>query len=169
MISDALVKAYDMESHKAEFPILAIDQQTYDYFASHRDRKNYARDIDPVNELFRSTKNGQNTVYYLDYLSLGFASSADWYRESDRQAYLKAKSDEQKLMILDESYKKSQLSFLNAHRQTILNAFANARDERAKLKYRWLSNYHNSVAKEMESYFESSLIDTESLESIGSL
>ena len=160
MISDALVKAYEMESRKAKFPILTIDQQTYDFFARHHGRRNYAPDIDPVNALFSSTKNGQNTVYYLDYLRLGFESSADWYDESDRQAYLQAESSEQKSMILEESYKKSQLSFLKAHRQTILNAFANARDERARSKYRWLYDYHNSVAKEAGSYFESSLVDT---------
>lgn len=101
MISDALVKAYDMESDKAEFPILAIDQQTYDYFASHRSRRNYAPEIDPVDALFNSTKNGQDTVRYLDYLNIGFVCSADWYCESDRQKYLKAESDEQKSTILD--------------------------------------------------------------------
>jgi len=168
IISDALVKAYDMESRKAESPILAIDPQTYDYFANHRSRQNYAHDIDPVDALFNSKENRQNTVRYLDYLNIGFASSANWYCESDRQAYLKAESEEQKSTILDESYSKSQLSFLKAHRQTILHALANASDEPAKSKYRWLCHYHNSIAKEKGRYFESALIDTESLEITGS-
>ena len=163
IISDALVKAYEMENHKAEFPILAIDQQTYDYFANHRSRQNYASEIDPVDALINSTKNNQNTVHYLDYLNIGFVSSQDWYCESDRQDYLKAKSGEQKLKILDESYKKSQLSFLKAHRQTILDALENTTDKRAKSKYKWLCNYHNSIAIEKGKDFESSLIDAEGL------
>jgi len=168
VISDALVKAYDMESHKAEFPILAIDQQTYDYFASHRSRRNYALDIDPVDALFKSTKNGQSTVRYLDYLNIGLVSSEDWYCESDRQEYLKAESDEQKSTILNQSYKKSQLNFLKAHRHTILNALENAKDERVKSKYRRLCHYHNSVVKEKEKCFEPSLIDIQILDGDGS-
>lgn len=167
MISAALIKAYEMESHKAEFPILAIDQQTYDYFAGHQSRRNYSPDIDPVDALFNSTINGENTVHYLDYLNIGFVSSEDWYCESDRQEYLKAEP-EQKMKILDDSYKKSQLGFLKAHRQTILNALDRAPNERAKSKYRWLCHYHNSIANEKGKDFESSLIDSEASESVGS-
>lgn len=157
MISDALVKAYEMESHKAKFPIIGIDQQTYDYLAGHQDRRNYAAEIDPVDALFNTTKNGKNTEHYLDYLNIGFVSSEDWYCASDRQNYLKAEP-EQKMDILNESYKKSQLGFLKAHRQTILSALDKAPDESAKSKYRWLCRYHNSIVKEKGKDFESSLI-----------
>lgn len=157
MISDALVKAYEMESHKAKFPILGIDQPTYDYLAGHQGRRNYSADSDPFDALFNSTKNGKNTLHYLNYLNIGFVSSEDWYCESDRQHYLKAKP-EQKMEILNESYKKSQLGFLKEHRQTILSALEKAPDESAKSKYRWLCRYHNSIAKEKGKDFESSLI-----------
>lgn len=159
MISDALVKAYEMESHKAEFPILAIDPQTHDFFATHQSRRNYAPDIDPVDALFNSTKNGKNTIRHLDYLNIGFVSSADWYCENDRQEYLKAHQYEQKMKILDDSYTKSQLSFLKAHRQTIVDALKNATNEHVRSKYRWLCQYHNSIAMKKGKDFESSLID----------
>jgi len=157
MISDALVKAYEMESHKAKFPILAIDPQTYDYFSTHQSRQNSVPTSDPVNFLFNSTNNGKNTVHYLDYLNIGLGASEAWYSKSDRQEYLKAEP-EQKMNVLDNSFKRSQLSFLKKHRQVILNALNESPNGRAKSKYRWLCRYHNSVVRKKGKDFQSSLI-----------
>lgn len=159
IISPALAEAYDIESKCAIEPIIVISEKTYNFFKTHPHRNWYAPEIDPVDSLFRKYKRDRNTLYFLDYLRIGFDGAADWHTQQDLESYRAAHDDEEKNRILCASYAETQKDFLHYHKAAVTKGFIESPADRIRSKYKWLFKYHNQFVSGLSSYFYECLVD----------
>lgn len=117
LISPALVRAYDLETNAAKFPIIVVPESTRDeVLAAHRMGSNGPGAADPTLRLFKKfgrRKWRNQRLYFLDYIGV---------------------------MLRDSG---SAANFLNLHRRKIEEAYNATSSEKVRKKYRWLMKYHN--------------------------
>ena len=160
LISTAMSEAYEHERIKTKYPIIGISNNTYNYFRKHPHRARYTADIDPVEALFfRYRTKDKHLRYGLDYLKIGFDASATWHTKEDLELYKKANDNIVKDNILNDSYNRSQIYYLNQHKMIILRGLRTAgRNKSIRDKYLWLAKYHNRYVSGLDNYFRTAKI-----------
>lgn len=147
LVSSSLVHAYKFEN-QAMWPVLALTEDLYGFLANHDHRQFYSEDFDPIPLTFDSFEHprSNNTVYFLDYLSI-WLSSIDWATSrSEFEEYLAA-IPEIRNEIMNRGYEQNVLKSLMFHKEAIENALVYARTKKVRAKYEWLAGYHNKVSK----------------------
>jgi hypothetical protein len=149
LVSPALVGAYNEEQQRALHPVISISPRLYRLLRDDPGRKFYSRDADPFSDEFSSfMRPGKGRVYFINYLRLA-AASLDWDPDkATREAYMAAPPDsDERGKIMDEGYRRNLTGFFQRHKELIESAHKAAADEKVKLKYRFLADYHNKELK----------------------
>lgn len=118
----SIIEAYNLESRIAVYPRIIISQGAMD--APFTDRRVLSPIHTPehvLEDIREMVRQDENGIWYIDYLR-GFESELD----------------------VQELYP----DYLGHHRNIILNN-RHSEDERIRLKYEWLTNYHNEVVHEL--------------------
>ncbi|MGK0289791.1 MAG: hypothetical protein ACI86H_001238, partial [bacterium] len=144
LISKGLVAAVKREE-SANFPIIAICDKFYEYFANHEHRKQYMKEIDPIETLFRKYTDGENKFHYIDYISISL-NSLDWADSKEQFDNVKKATSEEKEKIMSIGLDHNRKKWLTTHARNIEEAVKNTGSNKVKEKYRWLAKYHNEVA-----------------------
>jgi hypothetical protein len=149
LVSPALVGAYKEEQQRALYPVISISPRLYKLLRDDRGRKSYSKDADPFTDEFSSfTHSEKGRVHFINYLRLA-AASLDWDPDrATREAYMAAPPDsDERGKIMDEGYRRNLTGFFRRHKELIESAHKAAADEKVKLKYRFLADYHNKELK----------------------
>lgn len=170
LLSPALVRAYILETEKAQFPIIIIDESHVTKLKDLHGRKFYAEDADPSLNYFQplttSAGGTDGTYLFLDYLNfLADPGNCDVYSAADRAAYLDtSRPSEERNKIMSESYIKSAARQMLRHKQNILSAYRSAKKEDVRAKYRWLAEYQNRTLQGYVSAYDGARILPDELE-----
>ncbi|NVJ65354.1 MAG: hypothetical protein HWE16_02610 [Gammaproteobacteria bacterium] len=145
LISESLVNSYIAEG-KASVPIIAISEDLIAFFELHDDRKFYSEDSDPLKSIFRSTKVGEESVWFLDYIEICLGD-INWISSQEDLDKLQNESDKfRRQKIRENGRKKNIENWLYSHAREIEKAYNDASSKKVKEKYIWLSEYHNDTA-----------------------
>ena len=150
LLSPALVRAYRLESKKAVYPIILIEQKVVRALRRLEGRTDYAKEAEPSLDYFRAfespKKEDGDSFYFLDYLAhLRSPDSNGWYQDSDRVAYRAEKDSRKKRQILTDSTHAATVRAMGWHKEEVLKAYLDAKSPDVEAKYRWLIDYHNSA------------------------
>lgn len=148
LISPPLIRAYMLESEETKYPVISVSKDAYTFFRKHPHKKFYADQQAPLRVFRKGNRNGKH-FYFIDYLHIGFHSAANWHSQEDLIRYKEEKDNEKKMQIMDESYRKTEKSFLAAHKKAILHGLKSSRTNKIKKKYIWLRKYHNEFVDEL--------------------
>jgi len=150
LVSQGLARAYRMEGI-ANVPVIALTDDLFRYLSEHRDRLNYASDIDPMRSMLRkyegSDANGDRLEFwFVDYITIVVRNLA-WQPSARRQEYLDASPERRDEMhrLGDAAIRKSWFA---KHARTIEQAHGRAGSSRVAAKFAWLAAYHNDIAQE---------------------
>lgn len=152
LISPALARAYEIESERAEYPIIAAGREIYDLLAKTAEEEPYEVDWDASEILSRhGIRRWRNReLYYLDYLyAMLDAASLDWLPEYHWR-YKEAKrigQHELAQIIIDEMTVAATTEYAKCHRERLEAAYHASSSEKVRRKYRWLMRYHNRVIR----------------------
>ncbi|MFZ4856798.1 MAG: hypothetical protein ACOYL3_10415 [Desulfuromonadaceae bacterium] len=150
LISSSMVGAYKAET-KAVVPVISVTDDLYTYFANHKDRKLYAPDYDPIKNCLRKYVNnlGEKPLeyWYLDYITICLKDLGWQTSKKQREKYISSCAEE-KNSIMSDGWKINVDAWLSNHARKIETAHNDTDDSKVKLKYKWLSEYHNDVAKD---------------------
>lgn len=149
LVSPALITAYKEERDRAIYPVISISRQLYKLLKDDPGRRVYSKDADPFTDEFSSfTHPDKGRVHFINYLRLA-AASLDWDPDrATREAYMSAPPDsDERGKIMDEGYHRSLTGFFQRHKELIESAHKAAADDKVKLKYRFLAEYHNKELK----------------------
>lgn len=97
LVSPSLVRAYNAERN-ACVPVIALTDDLYGFFSSHRDRRFYSADVDPLKS-FRRYDGDKASCWYLDYLSICAESVGHIESFAQRQAYFAAAPNDKQQII----------------------------------------------------------------------
>jgi hypothetical protein len=145
LVSPALITAYKEERDRAIYPVISISKQLYKLLRDDPGRRVYSKDADPFTDEFSSfTHLDKGRVHFINYLRLA-AASLDWDPDrATREAYMSAPphSDERG-KIMDDGYHRNLISFFQRHKELVVSAHEAAADDKVKIKYKFLADYHN--------------------------
>jgi len=149
IISSAMVKAYETEN-KTVYPIISLNEQFYEYFANHPDNDVYADENAPCYDLIASFDHPANgdKIYFIDYFHITVGAAQNWFCDEDRKKYIAEKDHGKKKEILNTSYLKNELSFVEAHKNAIKAELEKNHAAEIIKKYIWLKDYHNKSVEE---------------------
>ncbi len=150
LLSNAVIKSYAMEA-LACWPVIVLEPSFYDYFISHSGNECYSEETAPKNVLFYKFKSPKidEPVYCLDYLRIVSGDLQQWHTEEDRLRYIAEKDVKKKQQILNKSYTKNELAFMQAHKESIEKELSMGHTEKIKEKYEWLKDYHNEFIRDL--------------------
>lgn len=144
LISQSLVNAYKTEG-TASVPIIALTNEFYEHFSNHKHRESYSKSFDPIPKVFRKYQNCGKEFFYIDYITICL-EAINWQCSKEQMdIYLKSNSEE-KEAIRDTGYRKNVDDWLKTHSRNIEAAHNKTNEEKVKIKYIWLSHYHNEIA-----------------------
>lgn len=151
LLSQAQVHAYKIESETAKYPVICLDDSAFNFFISHRDNQNYAKEINPTKRLFMkySPKDGERQ-YCIDYIRIGIGAAYDEFTWTDKNEWREAPPDLRDKVREEISIRNSK-KFIAHHKKAVkneLNINADNPDPRVMEKYQWLRKYHNEAAQE---------------------
>lgn len=150
LLSPALVLAYKLETERATFPVIIVEQAHIARLRKLKGFEHYATEAEPSQSYFQpykvtDQKDGEQ-FYHLDYLRFlsdpgnhGFYCAADRTASSDRENNSPAERDR----IFQESHRKSAAAAMSRHKEKITEAYRAAASNRVRDKYRWLMEYQN--------------------------
>jgi len=151
LLSQAQVSAYKIESKTAKYPVICLDEPTYQFFLTHKDNQNYADDINPTKSLFMEYEPEKGKIQYcVDYIRIGAGAGYEEFTATDKKEWLEAPEglrDQARENIALRNAKK----FFIWHKQAVGNELdinIDNPDSGVLEKYMWLQKYHNEVAKE---------------------
>ena len=145
ILSNALVKAYKMESNKkALYPVIAIDPFLYKLIIQHPESKAYL-DTHPGKDLADSFVHpcSKETIHFLDYFHIALGDCQTWYSDEDRKRRIAEASSDKKQKILNQSYARNESAFIKAHKRAIQIELNKNHTDKIMKKYLWLKDYHN--------------------------
>lgn len=166
LLSPALVRAYEIESRYADYPVIVVPKSTRDAVCRIPGQSTpYARGADPTPTYFIRHGHRQwrgEPLYYLDYAGLMVNEDHRGLYGRERQKYIdaKRKGDSAKAQAaLNRSGLKDSAYFLRGHRKAIEHAFIQNRSSAVRRKYRWLARYHNRCFPHGAKYCKREVID----------
>ena len=145
LVSPALVGAFKEEQQRACYPVISISKRLYGQLKSDSGRRMYSKDADPLPDQFCSFMHPEKgRVYFINYLRLA-AKSVDWqYDRATYQAYMAApRGSDERDRIMSDGYYHSLVAFFQRHNELVVAAHKAAADDKVKVKYRFLADYHN--------------------------
>lgn len=145
LLSDAMAKAYATEG-AACYPVFALDNGLHHFLMTHVEPGGYCAKHANIHELIVSTAHpkDQSAIHYLDYFRVAISMFNQWSCNDDLNAYKAEKDETKKNQIMRDSYTRSQLRFVTAHRDAIRVELAKPHDpDKVMPKYLWLKEYHN--------------------------
>jgi hypothetical protein len=165
LLSPALVRAYELESKKAVYPIIIISAKDVEELRKKKGYKNYAADYEPSQYDLRSfvspNQQAGEKFYQLDYLNfvtnldthvLSGSQHAEW--NSDKY------SPEEKDHLFSLYKNRNTMNAMVKHKNALIRAYEGAARAEVRAKYRWLMEYHNEAVREKLSFHpERAIID----------
>lgn len=143
-ISPALVVAYELE-RAVGVPMIAVSDGLYAHFFEHPDRKNYSAEFDPIPDLFLKVGLPNDRVCWcIDYLPICLRSVDPKMTPDEREQYALANGHERH-SIQENAFWRSSLEWARRHKAAILTGQASSSTPSVKLKYDWLSRYHDDA------------------------
>lgn len=151
LLSSALVRAYELESKYADYPIIIVPDSTRHAIFNVPKKGYYAPGADPTPTYFAKhdrpwkTKNNE-PLYFLNYVGAMLNEQHQGWDPKDKRKYLEAheRFDSKRAQeLIDRMAMKNAAYFLKWHRRRIVEAYTVATAESVRRKYRWLMNYHN--------------------------
>lgn len=167
LLSPALVRAYELESKKAVYPVIVIKAKDIELLRKLDGYKHYAKDAEPSQyELcpFRSPRaddDSSEDLLHLDYLELvaninTYGPTGAQYAELSSGNY----TDRERERLFSLYMNRNALNAMIRHKEQIVRAYEAASSEGVRAKYRWLMEYHNrSVEFRLFFYPERAMID----------
>ncbi|MFN4806604.1 MAG: hypothetical protein ACK46A_14610 [Akkermansiaceae bacterium] len=150
LLSPALARAYELESKCADYPVIAISEETRDTLLNVPQQGGCAPGWDPTPRYFRrhgSKKWRGKPLYFLDYVPVMLNEVECWSAcMEDYEKYIAAREQgdaEEVQKALERRHLRSAANFLKWHRRHIESAYQAANSEKVRKKYRWLMKYHN--------------------------
>jgi len=166
LLSPALVRAYEIETQHADYPLIVVPKSTRDAVCRIPGQWTpYAKGADPTPHYFKRHGGHRwrgESLYYLDYagLMLNEEHRGLYGREREKYIQTKRKSDFAKAQAaLNRSGLKDAAYFLRAHRKAIERAFRGTSSAAVRRKYRWLTRYHNRCFWHDTNYCRREVID----------
>lgn len=144
LISQSMVNAYKTEGD-ASIPVIALTREFYDYFSEHTHRDYYSKDFDPIPKVFRKYHEDEKEFFYIDYITICL-ESLGWQRTKEQLDRYRTSSPDEKDKIISEGYRQNIDDWLYTHARNIETASGATDDVKVKMKYEWLSKYHNEIA-----------------------
>jgi len=148
LISPALANAYQLES-EANVPVLALSDQAFNFFETHKHRKHYSADVDPIRTTFRkyAETKSRKPKYFIDYLNI-CVQSVDWHTSMEQVEEYRQAKGERKSEIMGIGYRSNAIKLLQRHKTAIGDALKNVKEAGVRKKYEWLIQYHNAICEE---------------------
>lgn len=149
LLSSALAKAYDLESHFAEQPIIVVPASTMKVVLGTPKTATYAPGADPTLEYFAPYEGKSwrgEDLFFLDYLDVLIGEADEDWTEEDRQQLREAKESREHSKVDDlrqRAYQKGAAYWLCRHREAVEHGCKSNHAPKVKRKYWWLMNYHN--------------------------
>ena len=164
LLSPALIRAYKLESERADYPAIVIAKETVETLSSLPGIRHYAKGCEPSLAYFRPFKSPRQKkgerFYFLDYLSyIAEPNNHGFNRDADRVAYTRTRDPKKRQRIYDLSHWKCALHFMTRHKENLITAYRSSSSERVKSKYRWLMRYHNRTIERFGEFHAPALID----------
>ncbi len=165
LLSPALVRAYELESKKAVYPIIIISAKDVEELRSKKGYKNYATDYEPSQYELRSfispKQEAGDRFFHLDYLNLvtnlnTYGLNREQHGEINSGKYSRAESDHLFAVYMN----RHAMNAMVKHKNALIKAYESAEVENVRAKYRWLMEYHNSAVRDGLSFYpERAMID----------
>jgi hypothetical protein len=165
LISPAQARAYYLETHHAEFPVIVVPESTRQAVLGATRMGYTAPEADHTVKFF--VKHGKRKwrgeqLYYLDYIGVMLNEDHRGWLPDDlkkyRAAQKKGDTDEAQ-NLLNIRAKKDAAYFLHWHRRRIEDAYNATTSEKVRKKYRWLMKYHNRSFRHDIEYLRDEVID----------
>ncbi len=165
LLSPALVRAYELESKKAVYPIIIISAKDVEELRKKKGYKNYAAVYEPSQYDLRSfispKQEAGEEFFHLDYLNL--VTNLDTHGLSGRQhaEWNSGKYSPEERDHLFSLYKnRNALNAMVKHKDALIKAYERGDDKKVRAKYHWLMEYHNLAVRERLSFYpERAMID----------
>jgi len=149
LISKAMKDAYTVESSQTVYPVIALDEKTFDFFSNNSGNNCYAEEIKPKNTLFRKFTGKEGRVlHHIDYIRIGLEAAFSEFTRSDRNRWKNVDATV-KDSVRAEISKSHAVQFLMWHKGAVEKALVESQDDSCVHdKYLWLKDYHNEIALE---------------------
>lgn len=166
LLSPALVRAYKLETERATYPVIIVNQSHIAALRKLRGIDHYSKEAEPSRLYFQPFKApGQRKgerFFYLDYINFlsdpgvyGFFNEAERKAAFDRDRY----SPEERDQILQESHIKSAARGMRRHKEKLIEGYLASNSEKVRKKYRWLMKHQNRTLKGYPATYAGALID----------
>lgn len=165
LISPALSRAYQLENKHAEYPVIAMSEETRRAILAVPQQGSYGSGTARMESYF--ARHGRRVwrgkpLYFLDYLGATWHDADPRMTSSERERARAAKEAHNSKLaqrLFDRSYQRGEGDMLLAHRKAIESAYRNASTNRVKRKYRWLMRYHNRCFPHHAPFLRKGVID----------
>lgn len=166
LLSPALVRAYKLETERAAFPVIIVEQRHVAVLRKLSGIKHYAKDCEPSLSYFCPFKspaqNKGERFYHLNYVNyLSHPENHGFFRDRDRTAFFDRDtfSPRERDRISDVSHCKSAARETTHHKKLLIDAYNATEDPKIRAKYRWLMAYHNRCIRGYNRFYDEAQID----------
>jgi hypothetical protein len=165
LLSPALVRAYELESKKAVYPIIIISAKDVEELRKKQGYRNYAADYEPSQYDLRGfispKREAGEEFFHLDYLNL--VTSPGTYglnREQHTEMHSGKYSSKERDHLFHVYMNRHAMNAMVKHKNALIRAYEGAATADVRSKYRWLMEYHNKAVRENLSFYpERAIID----------
>ncbi len=165
LLSPALVRAYELESKKAVYPIILISAKDVEELRKKKGYKNFAADYEPSQYDLRSftspRQEAGESFFHLDYLNLVTNPDTYGFNKAQQEEMHSGKySTEERDHLFSLYRNRHAMNAMVQHKTALIRAYENASIASVRTKYRWLMEYHNEAVREKLSFYpERAIID----------
>lgn len=145
LISPAMVGAYELEG-SACVPMIALTPALRTYLQNHGDGKNYS--TDPLKTIIKQKRRLPNgkSHWFINYIPICLEAIEPVLMHQEQIMY-KALTSEARDRWRSETRMRRCRDWALRHRDVVHAAHSAASSDRVRVKYEWLTNYHNSEIK----------------------
>ncbi len=166
LLSPALVRAYKLETERASFPVIIVEQRHVAALRKLSGIRHYAKGCDPSLAYFcpfksPAQKKGER-FYHLNYVNyLSHPENHGFFRDRDRIAFSNRDtfSPRERDRIFDVSHCKSAARATIHHKKQLIDAYNATSSPKVRAKYRWLMAYHNRCIRGYNRFYDEAQID----------
>lgn len=160
LLSPALIRAYQLETKRACFPVIIINAQDMAQIASLSGAEDHGVPPQLVRPFKSPAQKRGERFFFIDYLDyLRWPDNHGWFSDADRKAHTRARNSTERNRIFTTSHRKEAARLMRLHKRHLLTAFRATASPRVKAKYRWLMNYQNRALRGFPAVFNSARID----------